>query len=99
MPYYWLDDENMPEDVEPADVVEREEFQKVADERDTLREQRDEAVNRLDRVSAELEEERDRYAKRFLKPGMIVERAKRDTQKDSTAQSFAELWSKRTEDR
>lgn len=101
MPYFFIDEDNYDKDTmgEPADVVTRDEYDKVTAERDELRTERDGAVASVDKLSEELQNVRDSYAKHVITAAGIVERASHDTQKDRNAQSYEELFSKRTSER
>lgn len=98
MPYVFIDDENFDEESmgAPANVVTREDFNTLQQDRDDLRVQRDEAVALADNLSAELKDARDRYARHVITNGEIMNRVKRDVIENGTAQSFEELFSDRT---
>lgn len=98
MPYVFIDDENFDEESmgAPADVVTREDFNTLQQDRDDLRVQRDEAVALADNLSAELKDARDRYARHVITNGEIMNRVKRDVIENGTAQSFEELFTDRT---
>lgn len=98
MPYIFIEDDVFdPESMgEAADVVTREEFSTVEQERDALRTERDEAVGMVDTLNAELKDARDRYARHVITNGEIVNRARKDVIENGTAQSFEELFSDRT---
>lgn len=98
MPYVFIDDENFDEESmgAPADVVTREDFNTLQQDRDDLRVQRDEAVALADNLSAELKDARDRYARRVITNGEIMNRVKQDVIENGTAQSFEELFTDRT---
>lgn len=98
MPYIFIEDENFDEESmgAPADVVTRDEFNTLAQDRDDLRTQRDEAVALADNLSAELKDARDRYARHVITNGEIMNRVKRDVIENGTAQSFEELFTDRT---
>lgn len=101
MPYFFIDDDNYDKETmgEPADVVSREEYDTLIAERDELRTERDGAAVRIGELSDELQNVKDSYAKHVITAAQIVERASVDTQKDGYAQSFEELFSKRTSER
>ena len=98
MPYVFIDDENFDEESmgAPADVVTREDFKTLQQDRDDLRVQRDEAVALADNLSAELKDARDRYARHVITNGEIMNRVKQDVIENGTAQSFEELFTDRT---
>lgn len=98
MPYVFIEDENFDEESmgAPADVVTREEFNTLEQDRDDLRVQRDEAVALADNLSAELQDARDRYARHVITNGEIMNRVKKDVIENGTAQSFEELFTDRT---
>lgn len=98
MPYVFIDDENFDEESmgAPADVVTREDFNTLQQDRDDLRVQRDEAVALADSLSAELKDARDRYARHVITNGEIMSRVKQDVMENGTAQSFEELFTDRT---
>lgn len=98
MPYVFIEDENFDEESmgAPADVVTRDELNTLAQERDDLRTQRDEAVALADNLSAELQDARDRYARHVITNGEIMNRVKQDVIENGTAQSFEELFTDRT---
>ena len=98
MPYVFIEDENFDEESmgAPADVVTRDEFNTLAQDRDDLRTQRDEAVALADNLSAELKDARDRYARHVITNGEIMNRVKDDVIENGTAQSFEELFTDRT---
>lgn len=98
MPYVFIDDENFDEESmgAPADVVTREDFSTLQQDRDDLRVQRDEAVALADNLSAELKDARDRYARHVITNGEIMNRVKQDVIENGTAQSFEELFTDRT---
>lgn len=98
MPYVFIDDENFDEESmgAPADVVTREDFNTLQQDRDDLRVQRDEAVALADNLSAEVKDARDRYARHVITNGEIMNRVKRDVIENGTAQSFEELFTDRT---
>lgn len=98
MPYVFIDDENFDEKSmgAPADVVTREDFNTLQQDRDDLRVQRDEAVALADNLSAELKDARDRYAHHVITNGEIMNRVKQDVIENGTAQSFEELFTDRT---
>lgn len=98
MPYVFIEDENFDEESmgAPADVVTRDEFNTLAQDRDDLRVQRDEAVALADNLSAELHAARDRYARHVITNGEIMNRVKQDVIENGTAQSFEELFTDRT---
>ena len=98
MPYIYIEDDVYDSESmgEAADVVTREEFSTVEQERDTLRTERDEAVGMVDTLNAELKDARDRYARHVITNGEIVNRARTDVMENGTAQSFEELFSDRT---
>lgn len=98
MPYVFIDDENFDEESmgAPADVVTREDFSTLQQDRDDLRAQRDEAVALADNLSAELKDARDRYARHVITNGEIMNRVKQDVIENGTAQSFEELFTDRT---
>ena len=100
MPYVFIDEENYDEESMggAADVVERAELDTVLTERDELRVQRDDAVARVDSLTNELNEVKDRYARHVISGAEIRQRAMVDTRKDSRPQSFDELFSQRTSD-
>mgnify|MGYP001151737239 CR=1 FL=1 len=95
MPYVFIDDENFDEESmgAPADVVTREDFNTLQQDRDDLRVQ---AVALADNLSAELKDARDRYARHVITNGEIMNRVKQDVIENGTAQSFEELFSDRT---
>ena len=97
MPYVFIDDENFDEESmgTPADVVTREDFNTLQQDRDDLRVQRDEAVALADNLSAELKDARDRYARHVITNGEIMNRVKQDGIENGTAQSFEELFTDR----
>lgn len=97
MPYVFIDDENFDEESmgAPADVVTREDFNTLQQDRDDLRVQRDEAVALADNLSAELKDARDRYARHVITNGEIMNRVKQDVIENGTAQSFEELFTDR----
>lgn len=98
MPYVFIDDENFDEESmgAPADVVTREDFNTLQQDRDDLRVQRDEVVALADNLSAELKDARDRYARHVITNGEIMNRVKQDVIENGTAQSFEELFTDRT---
>ena len=98
MPYVFIDDENFDEESmgAPADVVTREDFNTLQQDRDDLCVQRDEAVALADNLSAELKDARDRYARHVITNGEIMNQVKQDVIENSTAQSFEELFTDRT---
>lgn len=98
MPYVFIDDENFDEESmgAPADVVTREDFSTLQQDRDDLRVQRDEAVALADNLSDELKDARDRYARHVITNGEIMNRVKQDVIENGTAQSFEELFTDRT---
>ena len=98
MPYVFIDDENFDEESmgAPADVVTREDFNTLQQDRDDLRVQRDEAVALADNLSAELKDARDRYARHVITNGEIMNCVKQDVIENGTAQSFEELFTDRT---
>lgn len=98
MPYVFIDDENFDEESmgAPADVVTREDFNTLQQDRDDLRVQRDEAVALADNLSAELKDARDRYARHVITNGEIMNQVKQDVIENGTAQSFEELFTDRT---
>lgn len=98
MPYVFIDDENFDEESmgAPADVVTREDFNTLQQDRDDLRVQRDEAVALADNLSGELKDARDRYARHVITNGEIMNRVKQDVIENGTAQSFEELFTDRT---
>lgn len=98
MPYVFIDDENFDEESmgAPADVVTREDFNTLQQDRDDLCVQRDEAVALADNLSAELKDARDRYARHVITNGEIMNRVKQDVIENGTAQSFEELFTDRT---
>lgn len=97
MPYVFIDDENFDEESmgAPADVVTREDFNTLQQDRDDLRAQRDEAVALADNLSAEVKDARDRYARHVITNGEIMNRVKQDVIENGTAQSFEELFTDR----
>ena len=98
MPYVFIDDENFDEESmgAPADVVTREDFNTLQQDRDDLRVQRDEAGALADTLSAEVKDARDRYARHVITNGEIMNRVKQDVIENGTAQSFEELFTDRT---
>ena len=98
MPYVFIDDENFDEESmgAPADVVTREDFNTLQQDRDDLRVQRDEAVALADNLSAEVKDARDRYARHVITNREIKNRVKQDVIENGTAQSFEELFTDRT---
>lgn len=64
MPYVFV--EELPEDAEEADVVERSELDSTITERDEARSQRDEAIERAEAAESDLEKQREKYANTFL---------------------------------
>lgn len=98
MPYVFIDDENFDEESmgAPADVVTREDFNALQQDRDDLCVQRDEAVALADNLSAELKDARARYARHVITNGEIMNRVKQDAIENGTAQSFEELFTDRT---
>ena len=65
MPYIFV--EELPEDAQEADVVERSELDSAITERDEARSQRDEAIERAAAAESDLEKQREKYANTFLK--------------------------------
>lgn len=100
MPYIFIEDDAYDEESmgAPADVVERDEFSRVEEERDQYRNDRDAAVKRADELDAELRDTKDRYARHIITAAEIQKRTERDTRKDGRPQSFKELFEMRTSD-
>ena len=65
MPYYFYEDEI--EDMEPADVIERSDYEAVAKEVEDAKSQRDEAIFRAEEAEKALAEEKQKYADTFLR--------------------------------
>lgn len=64
MPYIFV--EELPEDAEEADVVERSELDSAITERDDARNQRDEAIERATQAESDLKAQKEKYANTFL---------------------------------
>ena len=64
MPYIFV--EELGEDMEEADVVERSELDSAILERDDARSQRDEAIERASRAESDLAAQKEKYANTFL---------------------------------
>lgn len=64
MPYIFV--EELPEEVEEADVVERSELDSAITERDEARTQRDEAIERAVSAENDLAKQKEKYANTFL---------------------------------
>lgn len=96
MPYVMYDDDSMPEGAEPADVVPREEYVRVVEERDELVTARDGLADQLSVTMADLEQSREKYANAVLTSAQRVKREQAaDVHRDGGPQTFAELFSRR----
>ena len=99
MPYMFIEDDAWDAESmgDPADVVPRADYATLEADRDELRTQRDAAAERIGTLEQELKDSRDRYARHVITQGDIVHRTKKDVRENSTAQSFAQLFSNRTQ--
>lgn len=83
------------EDVE-ADVVERQDYEAVIQERDQLMTQRDEAIGRAEIAEKGWEESRNKYADAFLtSPARVKKEQSSDVKRDRLPQTFNELFQRR----
>ena len=64
MPYIMVDE--IPEGYEPADVIGREEYDKVIEERDSYEKQRDDAIAKINDAEKEVREAKAKYADYIL---------------------------------
>ena len=83
------------EEVE-ADVVTREDYDAVIQERDQLMTQRDEAIGRAEVAEAGWAESRNKYADAFLtSPARVKREQSSDVKRDRLPQTFDELFQRR----
>lgn len=64
MPYIMVDE--IPEGYEPADVIGREEYDKVIEERDSYEKQRDDAIAKINDAEKEVRDAKAKYADYIL---------------------------------
>ncbi len=95
MPYVLVD--TLPDGVEEADVVTREEYDAVVAERDSTIQQRDDAMQRIVKAEQEVRDTKARYADAILSAGQKpqIRETKRDVVKEpkltmSTSELFGE---------
>ncbi|MBR2553450.1 MAG: hypothetical protein IKE94_01200 [Aeriscardovia sp.] len=94
MPYVFV--EELQEDQEQADVIERTEFERVSDELEEMREQRDTAIERAEIAEKGWREAKQKYADTFLTtPAKIIENHNGDKSEPLTAQSIKELFARK----
>lgn len=94
MPYVFR--EELQDEEVAADVVERDEYEKVIQERDMLMTQRDDAISRAETAEKGWEESRNKYADAFLtSPARVKREQSSDVKRDRLPQTFEELFQRR----
>lgn len=94
MPYIYK--ELLEEEEVEADVVTREDYDAVLQERDQLITQRDDAISRAETAEAGWKEAKNKYADAFLtSPARVKQEQASDVKRDRLPQTFEELFSKR----
>jgi chromosome segregation ATPase len=94
MPYYFYEEEL--EGYDPADVVERSEYDAVIKERDEVRAQRDTAISRAEAAEAGWEEAKEKYANAFLTtPSRVKQELEKHVKEDGKPKTYAELFGMR----
>lgn len=98
MGYFWYEDEDAPEGMEAADVVERSQYDAVITERDELVTQRDQLIERAQVAEDGWRDARNKYADAFItSQSRIMSDQRGDVAKDGKMQTFDELWSSKGE--
>lgn len=95
MAYIYYDDDNIPEGMEAADVVERSEYDTVITERDEIITQRDSAIERAEIAEKGWEESRNKYADAFLtSPARVKQEQEEDIKYDgkTPTTTFSDLF-------
>lgn len=90
MPYVFY--EEIPEELEEADVVERTEYEQLKEDFEAVQKQRDEAIERAETAEAGWEKAREKYANAFLTtPSRVKEEHSGESEK-LTAQTINSLF-------
>lgn len=96
MPYVFHD-VLMPDEI-AEDVIKREEYDKVINERDEVISQRDEALVQISNLEDALRLSKQKYADTFLSsPERAKQELENDTKKDSKVMTFGELFNMKGE--
>lgn len=96
MPYVLYEEGQVPEGMEPADVVPRGEYDALLAERDELVTDRDGLADQLSVTQEDLRVSREKYARAVLTSAQQAKAAQaRDVRRDSGPQTFAQLFARR----
>lgn len=94
MPYVFR--EELMEDEQAADVVERSDYDAILQDRDELMVQRDDAIARAETAERGWEEARNKYADAFLtSPARVKQEQESDVKRDGTVVSYEQLFADR----
>lgn len=94
MPYVFK--ETLENEEVEADVVTREDYDAIIQERDQLMTQRDEAISRAETAEAGWAESRNKYADAFLtSPARVKEEQSKDVKRDRLPQTYQQLFERR----
>lgn len=90
MPYIYVDE--IPEEVEEAQVVEQSEFDNLQNDYEIVIAQRDEAIGRAEVAEAALKESKQKYANAFLSTPARIDNDESGEKVNLTAQSIDSLF-------
>lgn len=90
MPYIYVDE--IPDEVEEAQVVEQFEFDNLQSDYETVIAQRDEAIGRAEVAEAALKESKQKYANAFLSTPARIDNDGGEEKINLTAQSIDSLF-------
>lgn len=90
MPYIFVDE--IPDDVEEAEVVSKEEYDGLMEDFNNLTVQRDEAIERAEIAEEGWKKSREKYANAFLSTPSKVKDNESAKVENLTAQSFGSLF-------